>query len=309
MARDELVSDQELLDYLELFNSTVESARYLGVSQSSCSRRYRMFSERFGLGFDRVNERYQATENFGVLASLRQASQKLRVRQKRIRFTLGWQLGTAVQALPAHLGTVLPIRPMSSWRLVSLLEQRLLDVAVMGLLEFRSLLPLPLNQLRSRRVPLSVSMLCVPIARLDFELLARRDHPLQTQQELSSDALGHYPSPGLPLGMAPILMSALQSHGLASHPCGLTTYDQDRWEGFAKDGLGLSYAPRHLLHHLLNRYGISRLPYNLGIQDCLGIVGHRDVLTDATFPDIFKQTLSSLRLGLNGQSQAIQWLS
>jgi hypothetical protein len=309
MMQEELVSDLEILDYLELFNSTVESAKLLGISQSSCSRRYRSFSEHFGVGFDRIADRYQATSNFDVLTNLRQASQKLRVRHKRARVAIGWQLGSVSLAELSEVSTVLPMRPMSSWRLLSLLEQRLVDVALMGLLEFQSLLNTPLAGLRAKFLTLCPTMLCVPIGLFGFRLLAHRDHPLQGRRDLKDDELARYPSPALPLGMAPNLMRALQIHGLATQQCGLIHYDESYWEGFASDGVGLSYGAPHQLSRLSNVYGLHPLNYELGIQDCIGVVGHRDVLADHAFQHIFKQCLASLRTGLNGGSAAIQWIS
>jgi hypothetical protein len=309
MVQEELVSDLEVLDYLELFNSTVESARMLGISQSSCSRRYRSFSERFGIGFDRIADRYQATSNFDVLNSLRQASQKLRVRQLRPRFAIGWQLGDMTLPGLDEVGVVLPIRPMNSWRMLSMLEQRLVDIGLMGLMEFQSLLSQPLIRLRSRLLPLSPTMLCVPIGQFSYKLLAHRNHPLQGRRDLNSDELSQYPSPALPLGMAPALMGALQNHGLANQQCGLSDYDEASWEGSARDGLTLSYASPHQVPNLVNRYELQPLNYDLGIHDCIGMVGHRDVLTDPGFHNIFKHCLSSLRVTLNGNGNGIQWLS
>ena len=309
MVQEELVSDLEVLDYLELFNSTVESARMLGISQSSCSRRYRSFSNRYGIGFDRIADRYQATANFDVLCSLRQASQKLRVRQASPRISVGWQLGAL--AIPGlnQCGQILPIRPMNSWRLLSLLEQRLVDVALMGLLEFQSLIGHPLSRLRARRVQLSPTMLCVPIALFDLRLIAHRSHPLQGRNDLDVDQLSQFPSPALPLGMAPILMGALQNSGLASQACGLQDYEESIWEGFASDGVGLSYSAPHRLPSLSQRYELEPLNFDLGIRECISVIGHRDVLADPAFPAIFKQSVTSLRDALKGNGSGIHWLS
>ena len=309
MVQEELVSDLEIIDYLELFNSTVESAKKLQISQSSCSRRYRSFSERYGIGFDRIGDRYQPTDNLDVLSSLRQASQKLRVRQGSFRICLGWQLGDIEIRSLQHGGILLPLRPMNSWRLLSMLEQRLVDVAIMGLLEFQSLLGHPLKRLRARRMPLSPTMQCVPIGLFDLKVLAHHSHPLQGLSDLTPETLAPFPSPALPLGMAPTLIGALQNHGLANQACGLTEYQEQGWEGFARDGIGLSYGAPHQLPSLDSRYGLQALNYDLGITECFGVVGHRDVLSDAGFPTLFKQSVSFLHRALNGSSGAIRWLS
>jgi hypothetical protein len=309
MVQEELVSDLEILDCLELFNSTVESAKILGISQSSCSRRYRSFSERFGIGFDRIGDRYQSSSNFDVLNSLRQASQKLRVRRGCPRVSIGWQLGALAIPGLQETGVVLPVRPMNSWRLLSLLEQRLIDMSLMGLMEFQSLLGHALPRLRARRMPLSQTMLCIPMVMFPLKLLASRHHVLQGRNDLTPDDLSQFPSPALPLGMAPTLMGALQNHGLAKQACGLHDYDEATWEGFGKDGVGLSYCPPHQLSAIESRYGLRPLNYDLGIQECVGLVGHRDVLTDAQFPEIFKKSMNSLRRALNGTGADCQWLS
>jgi DNA-binding transcriptional LysR family regulator len=309
MVHEELVSDLEVLDYLELFNSTVESARLLGISQSSCSRRYRAFSERFGIGFDRIADRYQATSNFDVLTILRQAAQKLRVRQLRPRLAMGWQFGAISPPGLDDVGVLLPIQPMNSWRLLSILEQRLVDIGLMGLLEFQSLLAQPMNRLRSRLLPLSPTMLCVPVGLIEYKLLAHRDHPLQGRRDLTSEDLSQYPSPALPLGMAPALIGTLQNHGLANQQCGLSEHNELAWEGAARDGLSLSYASPHLVPGLVNRYDLQPLNFDLGIRDCIGVVGHRDALTDPTFQAIFKQCLTCLRATLQANGSGVHWLS
>ena len=309
MLQEEAATDLDVLDFLELFNSTVESAKRLGISQSSCSRRYRSFSELFGIGFDRTADHYRATSNFDVLSSLRQAAQKLRVRQLRPRITIGWQLGNLRLNGLDEVGQVLPIRPMNSWRLLSLLEQRLLDLSLTGLMEFQGLLKQPLARLRTRLVPLSSNMLCLPIALLEFKLMAHRDHPLQGKRNLTADELQQYPSPAIPLGMAPALIEGLQGHGLASQQCGLIDYEEASWEGFASNGLGLSYGALHQVPRLLNCYQIQPLNYELNIQDCIGLVGHRDVLTDPSFSKLYNQCLASMRTDLTGSRNGIQWLN
>lgn len=309
MVEESSVSDLEIVDYLELFNSTVEAARMLGISQSSCSRRYRAFSERYGIKFDRIGDRYRAAANHDVLSSLRQASQKLRVRQHRPRICLGWQLGALDMSDLHQAGIVLPLQPMNTWLLLSMLEQRLIDVALMGLMEFEGMLGQPLSRLRARRMPISPSVLCVPIGAFDLQLLAHCRHPLQGSSGLDPEQLAQYPSPALPLGMAPALMGALQSHGLASQPCGLHDYEEDGWEGVARDGVALSYAAPHRVPSLSARFELKPLSYDLGIRECIGFVGHRDALSDPGFATTFGQCVGALRSSLNGHGTGIQWLS
>lgn len=245
-----------------------------------------------------------------MLGCLRQACQKLRVRAGGLRIALGWQLGELDGSGYRGEGTIIPIRPMDSWKLLSQLEQRLIDVALMGLMELQGLLGQGLTQLRMKRMALNSMLLCIPICRWDLRLLAAADHPLRECAEVGPDELTLYPSPALPVGMAPQLMGSLQSHGLANYPIGLQHYEEARWEGFAGDGHGLSYAAPHQLKGLQQRYGLVPLEYPLRIQDCVGIVGHRDVLGDGSFQNSCKQLLQRLQADLapHGPLDGQHWL-
>lgn len=309
MVHEDLVSDLEVIDFLELFNSTVECSKVLGISQSSCSRRYRSFSKQFGLEFNRIADQYQANQNHDVLQSLRQAAQKLRVRNGRARYCIGWQLGDIPDQAFGDYGLKLPVRTMNSWKLLSLLEQRLVDVAVMGLLEFQSLFTDSLTRLRARLLPLSPSMLCLPICLWDMRLMAHVRHPLQGRREITAEDLAQYPSPALPLGMAPLLIGSLQNHGLANKQCGLLDYAEPQWEGSASDGISLSYAAPHRLADLDSRYEIRPLAYPLGVHECIGVVGHRDVLGDPGFPEFFRRLHGQSRSAIGNHTSSINWLS
>ena len=302
-------SDLAILDYLELYNSTVGCAQALGLSQSSCSRRYRAFSDQLGLEFDRVDGRYQCMANKDVVAGLRLAYQKLRLSRLRLRLCLGWQLGALEPSHWDGLGVPMGLRPMDSWKLLSLLEKRLVDVAVMGLLEFDRLMQNKTSSRGTKRIPLSATMLCIPTCEWSLHLLSHQDHPLQGYGDTAQDDLAQYPSPSLPIGMAPVLMAALQNHGLASVPCGLSSYEEARWEGTASDGISLSYGAPHQLEGLRERYQLVPLPYDLQIRECLGVVGHRDVLVDGRFPAYLKTLLLQLHALLGPERPGLQWLA
>lgn len=305
----EFVSDLELLDYLELLNSTVAASEALGISQSSCSRRYRAFSQQCGFGFDRIGERYQPNGNLDVLSNLRQASQRMRVRQAQMRFVRGWQMGEIVLPGLTRFGVDLDVRWMNSWRMLSLLEQRLLDVAVMGILEFQGMIEQSLTRLRLGRQPIGHSMMCIPLCVYELELLAHAEHPLHDHtDEINPDQLATYPSPAISIGSAPMLMAALQLHGLANQQSGLMRYDERKWEGFAANGIGLSYAAPFLLPTLMKRYQLRPVRYGLGIKDCLALVAHKDVLSDPSFKATFRELYSEIQKNLGNSMSGLRWL-
>lgn len=297
--------DLDILDYLQLFNSTVKAGEVLGVSQSNCSRRYRALSSYLDLGFERVDDIYMPQQNLDVLAALREGAQKLRTRRGLFRMSRGWQVDPPV--LPRGWRQ-LPLVSMDTSRIMSLLEGRLLDLWIGGLLEFQPLLEVPLRSLAAQRQPLGQRLLCLPLFRVPLMVLAHKGHQLASRSALSSDDLARHPSPALPMGAAPLLNRALQAHGLATCPYAGTEYDQERWEGVARDGHSISYGPPQRLAELERLWQLLVLPYDLGITDVVAAVGHRDVLGDPAFANSFKDLLTGLRASVIGSCSQIQWL-
>ena len=103
------LADLDVLDHLELFNSTVKVAELLGISQSSCSRRYRCLSSDLELDFDRVDGAYQAGSNRDVLQLLRQASQCLRARRGQHRYCIGMPFAELLSNPGPELTAPLPL--------------------------------------------------------------------------------------------------------------------------------------------------------------------------------------------------------
>jgi hypothetical protein len=297
--------DLDILDYLQLFNSTVKAGEVLGVSQSNCSRRYRALSSYLDLGFERVDDVYMPQQNLDVLAALREGAQKLRTRRGLFRMSRGWTVDAPV--LPRGWRQ-LPLVSMNSSRIMSLLEGRLLDVWIGGLLEFQPLLDVPLRSLAGQRQPLGQHLLCLPLCRVPLKLFAHKGHQLVSRTSLSSDDLARHPSPALSMGASPLLNRALQAHGLATCPYAGTEYDQERWEGVARDGHSISYGPAQRQGELERLWQLLVLPYDLGITDVVAVVGHRDVLGDPAFAKSFRDLLDGLRASPIGSCDQIQWL-
>ena len=305
---ESVVGDLDVLDYLELFQSTIHAGAHLGISQSSCSRRYRSFSEQFDLGFDRIDGLYRPTRNFDVLAALRQAAQKRRVRQGSFRYGVGWQMEGLMQGQPHELAAEsLAVGTMDSWRVLSLLEKRLIDYWIGGLFDYGSILAQPLQRLRFERVPVTAAVVAVPLCRYNLMLVAHQSHPLKAQATINADQLALYPSPALDVGMAPTLMSELAHHNLATAPSGLRDHEWGRWQGAAADGIALSYSSPHDLARLAED-GITPLPYELGITEIGAIFGHRDAIEDGCFHSHLKAVVEHLRQSPQADCSGLHWL-
>jgi hypothetical protein len=305
MLDEQVLADLDILDYLELFNSTVKAAELLSLSQSTCSRRYRSMSEALDLGFDRIDGSYAPQANFDVLGALREACQKLRVRRGRPRSAVGWQCGDC--ELPASWRQ-LPLSTMDTAAVLSLLDGRLLDLWLGSLFEAQTLLQSPLAQLRHQRIALGRTLSALPLLRLRVAVLAHADHPLQRRTGLTPDDLAAYPSPALSMGAAPLLNRHLQQHGLATSPYGPSDYDPQRWEAVAADAHTLVYATPQRMEPLARLYNLRPLDYDLGLVDVLALVGHRDVLADASFAALGEALVAQLRSGPLGRCPGLEWL-
>lgn len=298
-------SDLDVIDHLQLYGSTVKVAELMGLSQSSCSRRYRSLSEQLDLGFDRGDEGYLPRRNSDVLSSMREAAQKMRVRRSLLRCSTGWQVPAL--ALPSGFNG-LRIDSMSTGRMLSILDARLVDVWIGGLLECQPLIPAALGVVQANRLPLGQTLLAVPLVRWPYVVVSHRSHPLQKRSSITAEDLAIYPSPALPVGVAPLFTTALQQHGLATCSYGSGEFDPQRWEGSASDGHTLSVVPHHRLPELEARLGLLPLPYSLGLQEVIAVVGHRDVVADPAFVSSFQILREALRVSPMGRSPAVSWL-
>ncbi len=305
MFDERVLADLDVLDHLQLYGSTVKVADLLGLSQSSCSRRYRSLSELLDLDLDRGDNGYAARHNVDVLTAMRQAAQKLRVRRSLLRYSSGWQ-APALELPQGWRGLCIP--SMGTSQMLSLLDARLVDVWFGGLLECQPLIPVSLPVLQANRLALGQNLLAVPLLRWTYVLVSHCTHPLQKRSVITPDDLAAYPSPGLAMGVAPLFTSALREHGLATCGYGGADYDPVRWEGAAANGHNLAVVPPHRLPELEAQLGVMPLPYDLGLQEVMAVVGHRDVIADPCFVMAFQALREALRQSPLGRCSKVNWL-
>lgn len=129
--RDILTDCLPILDLLEITQSTSTVAALANCDQSSVSRIYRHASRSLGLRFRKCNGSYRARSNRELLASLRQATQLLRL--QRGPDHLQWVAASWNSLTVAQMGESQPLP--RGWdgdqRALELLEARVLDLAVM----------------------------------------------------------------------------------------------------------------------------------------------------------------------------------
>lgn len=306
MFDDRVLANLDVLDHLQLYGSTTKAAECMGLSQSSCSRRYRALSALFDLSVDRSDGNYEPRRNIDVLADMRQVAQKLRVRRSVLRCSLGWQAKGL--ALPPGF-RLLDLSSMATGQALSQLEGRLVDVWLGGLLECQPLISAPLGVVQANRLSLGHSLLALPLLRWEYVLVSHRSHPLQRRRSIGPEDLAQYPSPALPMGVAPLFTRALQEHGLASCPYGGRDYNPCRWEGLACDGHSLAVVPPHRLPALETELGLVPVRYSLGIQEVMAVVGHRDAIGDPCFVKPFQALRDALHRSPIGRCSETHWLN
>ena len=141
--RDILIDGLPILDLLEVTPSTSNVALLANCDQSSVSRIYRHVSSSLQLGFRKSNGTYSAHTNQELLASLRQATQLLRLQRgaDHLQWVGNWWNGAALANLNDH--TPLPRPWQGEQRTLMLLDSRVLDLAVLDLAALQNQEALP----------------------------------------------------------------------------------------------------------------------------------------------------------------------
>lgn len=177
--RDILIDGLPILDLLEVTPSTSNVALLTNCDQSSVSRIYRHVSSSLQLGFRKRNGTYRAHTNTEILASLRQATQLLRLQRGSSQLQwvgTGWN-GAALAALDGPVP--LPRRWRGEQRTLELLSSRVLDLAVVDL-EAVNLASLQPSQLEHAGQPVHFDLWsAVPLARYPLALRAALAQPRQ----------------------------------------------------------------------------------------------------------------------------------
>lgn len=302
MFDERVLANLDALDYLQIYGNTVKVAELIGLSQSSCSRRCRALNELLDLGMDRSDGGYQPSQNTDVLAEMRQAAQKLRVRRSQLRCSLESQV-TGV-ALPSEF-RLLDIESIATAKVLSLLEGRLVDVWIGGLQKCCPMLTPSLELMQSKCFPLGKFLLALPLLRWEYVLVSLRTHPLQRSSSITPDDLAKYPSLILPFSKASLLITALQEHGLTGLAYGDANFSPEHWQGIATR---IGIVPAYQLPDIEKQFGLVPLRYSLGIHEVTALVGHRDVISDPCFAKTSDALCNSMHDSTIGRCSRTVWL-
>jgi hypothetical protein len=126
----ELLRDIRLLDLLELSGTTVETGRWLRISQPTISRRYRSMADDFGLVRDRQERWGCAFGTSPTMRMLRLGSRLHRLAAGVARIGSDWLHQPLLARCPWLLPTPQRFRPLDNW--LELVRQGVLDGALIS---------------------------------------------------------------------------------------------------------------------------------------------------------------------------------
>lgn len=250
------------LDLTQWLGSEVKAADRLCCHQSTVSRRVQAALQLFDARLERVDGELQLAVPDRLLLMQREVHQLARLLMDGpLRLELDHWVGRAfLDGSPAQWqvgrsGGIGIERPLQ------LLRERVVDAWLASKL---SDLPSPAQS----------DYTVFELARLPLILLARSDHPLQSEHSISADQLRAFPSLGIAGDPYPGFAGDLRSQGLWSHPVPMQRYAFDSWEAVARDGAttvpsnGLALVPTPWL---------EPLPWHSDLQDCVAMVVRSDV--------------------------------
>jgi hypothetical protein len=269
---DILIDGIPVIDLLEITPSTQEVALQIQRDQSSVSRIYRQVSARLGLNFAKQPDgQYRALANHALLQDLRRSSQQLRIHQapEELRW-VGSPWNGAIQARGSDRHPPALNRPwFGERRTLALLEQHVLDLAVVPVLDLLPKAPLNTTTLLQAQ-PLALgNLVALPLVHYELAVTTHPRHPLQRATELGPARFATYPS---------LAANPADFPHTWRTPHAITRYSWQHWEGSCSD-------QRHLVvTHPIGRAWLQQhlelapLPYATGLVDADVILVRADLL-------------------------------
>ena len=145
-------------------------------------------------------------------------------------------------------------------RNLQLVRDRIVDVFLAGLPDLPD--------------PNDPDLTAIVLADLPVFYVARPDHPLVGQHELSVDQIAQFPSLGLPQGAYPKVEEALRVLGLWNEPVRMGRYRRELWEGRAESDLVIGYGTSLSLE--ISGGELVRLPLELPFRSGEALVVRRE---------------------------------
>jgi DNA-binding transcriptional LysR family regulator len=249
------------LDALQWLRTGDEVYRRFGYSESTVSRQCRKCLQLFGLSQQRIEGEWCTVGDAHLLQLERRVHQLARWLGRRpLRLEATYWSGPLL-ATPTPAGWLLGLcNIVGIGRNFQLLRDRIVDVFLAGLPD------LPAAD--------DPDLTAIVLADLPVFYVARPDHPLVGQRQLSVEQIAQYPSLGLPEGAYPKVEAALRALGLWNDPVRMGRYRRERWEGRAEAELVVGYGTSLSLE--VSGGQLVRLPLELPFRSGEALVVRRD---------------------------------
>lgn len=165
-------------------------------------------------------------------------------------------------------------------RNLQLLRERIVDAFVIGLPDIPE--------------PDDADLTTIVLSSMPVFFVARADHPLAGQANLTLEQIAHYPSLALPEGSYPLVERSLRALGLWSDPVRMQRYRRDLWEGRAENELTIGYGTP--LSMAISGGELVRLPLELPFRSGEALVVRREFADQPELRNLQRQLLDRLRL-------------
>jgi len=249
------------LDALQWLRTGDQVYRRFGYSESTVSRQCRKCLQLFGLSQQRLAGEWCIVGDPRLLQLERRVHQLARWLGRRpLRLEATYWSGPLL-ATPTPPGWLLGLcNIVGVARNFQLVRDRIVDVFLAGLPD----LPEPHDP----------DLTAIVLADLPVFYVARSDHPLVGQAELTVEQIARFPSLGLPEGAYPKVEAALRALGLWNDPVRMGRYRREHWEGRAEAELVIGYGTSLSLE--VSGGQLVRLPLELPFRSGEALVVRRE---------------------------------
>jgi hypothetical protein len=238
----------QALDALLWLRSAEQVERRYGTTEATVSRYRNRCLRLFDLAMERRQGEWELIGDTTVLQLEREVHQQARWRgyaPLRLEATY-WSAPLLLQPpLPGWIlgeSNIVGVR-----RLFQLLEERVIDAAILGLPD----LPTSANP----------ALTAIPLIHMPVFFVVAAGHPLLRRRPLGFADIAEFPSLALPAGSYPLVEKALRRLGLWNDGVRMSRYRRDQWEGRAEHELVVGYGTALSLE--VSGANLCRLPLEL----------------------------------------------
>lgn len=275
--------DEESLSALDamlwLRTGNAVSQRF-GYSLSLISRRCRRCLDTFNLTMQRVEGEWCLVGDDQLLQLQRHGHQLARWQGRQpLRLEATYWSGPLLCTPTPEPWLLGEANIVGVARNLQLLRERIVDAFVAGLPDIPE--------------PDDADLTTIVLSSMPVFFVARADHPLAGQANLTLEQIARYPSLALPEGSYPRVERSLRALGLWSDPGRMQRYRRELWEGGASSTLTIAYGTP--LTMAISGGTLVRLPLELPFRSGEALVVRREFADHPQLVALRRHLLAQLR--------------